>query len=71
MSMEILRKKTPEQLVKHIEKLKTEIADTVREKRTKDDTNIRKISNIKKEIARSMTVINEQNLDSQTTEESK
>jgi|GEM_PF-4414900 len=58
-----LRTKTPSELQKHVIKLREEIAEFKREKRIAKVGNIRKVGNLKREVARALTVMNEQEKD--------
>lgn len=63
MATKDLRTKTPSQLNKQADKLREEIAEIKRERRTNSAGNIRKVGNLKREIARVMTIIKEQEQD--------
>lgn len=62
-SIKDLRNKTPAELQKHVVKLREDIAEFKREKRIAKVGNIRKVGNLKREVARVLTVINEQEKD--------
>jgi len=70
MTIKDMRNKTPVQLTKHIEQLRTEIIDFKREARSSGaSTNVRKVSSLKREIAKVMTVMNEQDQDKSIAKE--
>ncbi len=71
MTIKDLRKKTPAELLSNIEKLRTEIASYRRDSKTDKEKNIRLVSNHKREIARTKTVIREQEQDKSTIKEDK
>lgn len=71
MKMADIRKKTPAQLNKQIEKLQEEVANLHREKRNSSDSDVRAKINKRKEIARLKTVVREFELDKSSVEEDK
>ncbi|MBP6880212.1 50S ribosomal protein L29 [Candidatus Saccharibacteria bacterium] len=60
MTIEQMRKKTTKELQVHAKNLQVEIATIKREKLQSDEKNVRKVKNLKREIARALTLAKEQ-----------
>ena len=60
MTIEQMRNKSTKELQDHARSLQTEIATIKREKLQSEEKNVRKIKNLKLEIARALTLAKEQ-----------